>query len=764
MRPLNTIAVVGTHHPRRCGIATFTTELSAALDAELAGRGRVIVLAVSDTLQAYSYPVRVGFEIRENIQNDYRVAADFLNINEIDVVVVQHEFGIFGGPGGAHIISLLRSLRMPVVTTLHTVSPNPFARQRAVMTQLLPLSNRVVIPSRRGKAAGLETYGIDKEKAVCIPHGVPDADPPDSDFCKARLGLTGRKVILSFGLLSRDKGLEDMVQAMQTVVAHEPRSLYVILGQTHPRVAHERIEEYRQELLLLVHELGLQEHVAFQNRFVSTQELLQYLGAADVFAAPYIDSTRMVSGTLAYAMGAGRAIVATPYPYAEEMLAKGRGRIVPFHDPPALAQQVIELLDRDDLRAEMGEEAYGYSRSMTWRKVARRYVALAREVLAEQVKAPRVLLGPSYKTEPTEEPPEPDLRHLRTMTDDTGLLQHAVFATPDRRHGYCTDDNARALVIALQHWALRKDDSVLRLAQTYLSFLIYAFREDTGRFRNFMDYERRWLEEPGSEDCHGRAIWALGTAAASAPYDSISGIATRLLNDALPAALDLQYPRAWAFTLIGLHAYLSKFAGDAGVRRAQAELANRLVGQFQSHPDDQWPWFEDEVTYCNGRVCQALLLAGQCRSDSAMVEEGRRSLRWLLEVQTGERGQLSLIGNDGWLVRGRERPRFDQQPVEIPGLIDACAEAYRITGDAQWVDEARRCLAWFLGDNDLEKPVCDFNTGGCQDGLSSQGVNRNQGAESTVAWLLSALTMHQLAVEHSLGTAAASRRDSKLSV
>jgi glycosyltransferase involved in cell wall biosynthesis len=743
--PPKKLALIGNYLPRQCGIAAFTADLSDALVKALGPQVDVLALAINDLPEGYRYPERVCFELRENVQNDYLMAADFLNINQVEVVVLQHEYGIFGGPYGAYILPLLGELRMPVLTTLHTVLAEPSKEQHAVMKELVRLSERLIVLNPRAKKMMAEIYDAPPKKLVHIPHGIPDFQFVDPNRYKGLIGIEGRKVILTFGLLGPGKGIETTLKAMPQIVQRHPEALYIILGATHPHVRRASGEEYRYKLQHLIRQLGLREHVIFYNRFVTQEELFRYIGATDIYVISYPSPDQVVSGSLAYALGAGKAIVSTPFRYAEEVLADGRGCLVPFRDSDATADSICHLLEHEEKRHAMAKRAYQFSRRMVWKEVAKSYLKLAGKVISERAEHPRPLFLFTDQVQISDELPSPNLQHLRNMTDDTGMLQHAIFATPNRDHGYCVDDNARALIATLLYWNLRKDDSVIPLMHTYLAFMAAAFNPKLKRFRNFMSYERRWLEAVGSEDSHARVIWALGFAVASAPNDSIRSVSVRLFSEALPVVHKFISPRALSFILIGFHAYLERFGGDAEVRRLRATIASRLYKQFNQNATPEWPWCEDNVTYANARLPHALLLSGQWIPEPQMVECGLRTLEWLLRIQTGDDGQLSIIGNKGWLARDAKAAAcFDQQPIEVMGLIDACAEAYRMTRDQRWIIEARHCLEWFLGKNDLHVPLCDFKTGGCFDGLTPHGPNGHQGAESTLAWLISLLTVHHL--------------------
>ncbi len=743
-RDLATIALVGNYLPRKCGIATFTTHLLQALLLEANGADCWAVV-MNDVPEGYSYPHEVRFEVHHKDISDYRLAADFLNISRVDVVCVQHEFGIFGGRCGANILELLRNLRMPVVTTLHTVLSNPSDKERLIIEDLARLSDRLVVMSFKAIQILREVYGIPSERIVLIPHGIPDVPFVDPNFYKDQFGVEGRKVILTFGLLSPGKGIEYMIDAMPAIVRRHPDAAYIILGATHPHVKREQGESYRLSLQRRAKDVGIEDHLIFHNRFVEQQELCEFIGAADIYVTPYIHREQIVSGTLAYALGAGKAAVSTPYYYAEEMLADGRGRVVPFRDHEVLAEQVIDLLDNEVERHAMRKRAYTFCRDMVWKEVARKYLEVFIEVKRERELRPKRTFSIKTLQDTRPELPQIKLDHLIRLTDDVGILQHATYIVPNRMHGYCTDDNARALIAVLMAQRyLAVGEDLTNLACRYLSFLLHAFNSDNGRFRNFMDYDRRWIEEQGSEDCHARAIWALGMATALSTWEGITSSAVSLFKRALPVLADFQYPRAWSFAIVGTHYYLRKFSGDRESRRIRDILTEKLMSLFRRNASEEWPWIEPIVTYANGKIPQALLLSGQWMGSSETIEAGLRSLQWLLDLQTDPRGHFVPIGNHGWYPRNGTRARFDQQPIEALNMIEACAEAYHITQDEKWIVHARRCFEWFLGRNDLNVSLYDFKTGGCSDGLTAHGPSQNQGAESILSWLISLLRIHLL--------------------
>jgi glycosyltransferase involved in cell wall biosynthesis len=739
--PISRIAFIGNYLPRQCGIATFTTDLCEAIAAEHSDT-TCIAVPVNDIEGGYAYPARVRFELTEKDIESYRRAADFLNINSVDLVCLQFEYGIFGGRAGSHILALLRDLRVPIVTTLHTILREPDAHQRKVLIEVAGLSDRLVVMSKRGAEFLQEIYHVSPEKIDLIPHGIPDLPFVDPSFHKDLFGVEGKIVLLSFGLLSANKGIENVISALPAILAKHPNVVYFIVGATHPHVMRHDGEAYRFSLQWLAQEKGVEGQVIFYNRFVSLEELVEFIGAADIYITPYLNPAQIVSGTLAYTVGAGKAVISTPYWYADEVLADERGVLVPFRDPAALAEQVIDLLDNEAKRHGMRKRAYLYGREMIWPQVARRYMESFQRARAER----RHFSAPGFVVKALDkrpaELPALKLDHLRRMTDDTGMFQHAIFTVPNYREGYTIDDNARALTVSALLEELGNEETS-ELTSRYFAFVWYAFNSETGRFRNFMDYQRNWLEENGSDDSHGRTLWALGTVLGRSNTPALQSMAGWVFEKALPAILHTSSPRAWAFALIGIHEYLHRFAGDRRVGQVREQLAGRLLKLYQMNRADEWRWYEKSLTYCNAALPHALLMCGQGIPNNDMSEAGLESLSWLADLQHAEEagGYFVPIGSNGFYQRGGERARFDQQPVEAQAMVSACLEAHRITGDQSWYKEARCAFDWFLGRNDLDLPIYDPTTGGCRDGLHPDRPNENQGAESSLAYLQAVLEL-----------------------
>jgi glycosyltransferase involved in cell wall biosynthesis len=737
------IAVIGNYVPRRCGIATFTTDLAESLATE-APDTEVWSTAMNDTPKGYAYPSRVHFEIDEQDRRGYRLAAEFLNINGVEVASLQHEYGIYGGPAGELILDLIGRLRMPVVTTLHTVLKDPTPDEARVTSEIARFSAKLVVMSH--KAAGLlhDVYQVPKEKIAFVHHGIPDLPFVDPNYYKEQFNVEGRTVAATFGLLSANKGIEHMISAMPEIVKHHPEFIYLVLGVTHPNVKKHEGERYRTSLQHLAKTLGVSENVRFLNRFVDIQELCEFLGCADVYITPYSNEAQITSGTLAYAMGSGKPVISTPYWYAVDMLAEGRGVLTPFADPGALSENVLSLLNDPVRRHAIRKRAYKFTRDAVWSNVAREYFRVFEEAKERGQRLPTRRFDAAVVMPKGAALPEMNLEHLRRMTDSAGLLQHAVFNIPHRTHGYCTDDNARALVLAVSAPRLPSEDEELAaMSACYLSFLIHAFNPATGRFRNFMSYDRQWLETEGSEDSHGRALWALGVTIERATDEGHLSAATSLFNLALPAAETFTHQRSAALALVGINAYLRRFAGSTGAKRVAKRLSSSILREFRKNATDEWYWFEDVLTYDNGKLAQALITTGTLLESPRMVDVGIKTLEWLIDSQLVN-GVFRPIGNDGWSRKDGHRARFDQQPLEAQSMIEACAAACTATGQDRWADVAGQVFRWYLGQNDLGAPLWDQRTGACFDGLGPEGPNLNQGAESTLAWLLSLADMHRL--------------------
>jgi len=742
--PPKSVALIGSYMPRRCGIATFTADLAAAILENDPGIDCSIV-AMNDRPDGYEYPDEVQFQISQDKLSEYSLAADFLNLRNPAVISLQHEYGIFGGQRGSFIIELAKNLKSPLFTTLHTVLREPQVEEKKIIIRLSELSASLVVMSEHAANFLQDIYQVPASKIALIHHGILDVPFLDPDPCKSKLGADNKTVILTFGLLSPGKGIEFMIDALPDIVGLHPDVLYYVVGATHPHCKAESGEDYRLSLHHRAEELGVGDNIVFHDRFLERSELLEIIRAADIYVTPYLNEAQVVSGTLAYAVGAGKAVVSTPYWHAQEMLADGRGRLVPFADSRALAQQVNQLLDCPEERLTIRRAAYDYSRPMVMKEMGRHYLALFSQSKAPHAR-PRDLPALDTLGQSDQRLPQVNLKHLRSMTDHTGVLQHARFSVPNRAHGYCADDCARALIVTVRaHDLDRTDTSLTDLSSIYLSFLDDAFDPGTGRFRNFMSYDRKWLETIGSEDSHGRALWALGVMAGWGHSPGQVALAETIFHDAIPALEKLSYSRAIAFPILGMQAYLRRHENDQQVRELIKLLGDRLLARFRQCATKDWRWYEPILTYDNARVPEALMACGRITNDDRMVKAGIDVLEWLRDIQLDPSGGwFTPVGNHGWFPRSDSKAQFDQQPLEAAAMIGASLEAYECTQREEWIQLASTCFNWYLGKNDQQIQLYDDATGGCRDGLTADGVNENQGAESTLSYLSSLLAIYNL--------------------
>lgn len=725
------ITFLGTYPPSRCGIGTFTHDLADAVtraDAQV----RATVVAMTDDAFSHDHPDRVGFQIRKGVQDDYVRAADYINESDTRMVSIQHEYGIFGGTDGNHILTFLSELRKPSIATLHTVLDRPSPTQRAIVQEMARRCERLVVMSRLAVDLLERSYAIPGERIRIIPHGIPDMRADEQETTKAGFGLTGRRVLLTFGLLSPSKGIEVVIRALPDLVEEFPDLIYVVVGVTHPEVQRRVGEEYRASLQNEVEALGLGDHVVFRNQFVATPELCRYLQATDVYITPYLHAAQITSGTLAYAMGSGAAPVSTPYWYAKELLADGRGHLFGIGDSAGLGGVLRELLSNPDEIERTRLAAYAYSRQMLWPQVGSDYVGLTRDLL-------RKAAAPETRSLRSRNLPELRLDHLVRMTDDTGLLQHAAHSVPDRRHGYCVDDNARALIVTLLARRALDSSETDRLTTIYLSYLHHS-QTDDGHFENFMDFGRNSDRKRGSEDCLGRALWALALAVDLAPNEGHRLLAKRMFHKAMTLPLTFG-PRGCALGILGLDAYLRHEPDHALARTTLESLGATLIRRFEEHADDEWRWFEPELTYENALLPLALFKFSLRTGDETALRVACDSLSFLETLCFTEERYLHLIGNAGWHARGRERAIADEQPIDAAAFVLAFHAAHAATGDPRYLARMRKSFAWFLGTNRLGLALYDFSTAGCHDGLGTHEVNGNQGAESLVSFLLSLIAM-----------------------
>lgn len=739
------IVYIGTYPPRQCGIGTFTMNLYKSMitnglapENDLSKEDTVegYVIALNDHDQSYHYPEEVKLTIRQDHQRDYLEAAKFINLSGADVCILEHEFGIFGGQNGIYILPLLHRLEIPLIVTLHTIVKEPSYNEKAVLQQICKMAQKVVVMSHKAIEFLTSIYEVDEDKIAFIEHGVPDLKF-DQQKSKKEFKLENKKLILTFGILSRNKGIETAIKALPKVIEKYPEVRYLIIGKTHPSVLRHSGEEYRNYLYLLIKTLKLRDHVFFINDFISQKELFKYLSASDIYITPYVNEAQITSGTLSYAVGVGSAVISTPYWHAAELLADGRGRLFNFNDSDELSSILMELLDNPEELKKIRSKAFEYGKTITWHKSGDKYNELAKQVLngipggfASEQSLIDPLLLPSFS-----------LDHIKRLTDDTGIIQHAKFGIPNLKEGYCLDDNARALLMVLMAYRQKKDKSALNLAPVYLSYIHYMQNKD-GTFRNFLSFSREFLDETGSEDSFGRTIWALGYLLSYAPNDAYYQTGKFVFFDASPNFEKLQSIRSIANTMLGISYYLKTNPSDNGMVEIMRSLANKLIEHYDQNSSTDWQWFEPLVSYDNGLLPLALLHATKILNDDRITEVAMETMNFLTDI-TLKDGYLSIIGNEKWYEKEGVRSIFAQQPIDALAMVLMYHEAFHLTNDKDYLTKLFTSFMWFLGENDLRISLFDFETKGCCDGIESYGVNRNQGAESSLAYLIAHLTVLQ---------------------
>ena len=731
------IAYIGTYPPRECGIGTFTMNLfkSMVMNNKIVKDSiEGFVIAMNDHEQTYDYPEEVKLTIRQQHQRDYLSAVKFINLSGADLCILEHEFGIFGGQNGVYILPLLHRLEIPLVVTLHTIIKNPSYNEKAVLVEICKMANKIVVMSHKAIEFLTTIYNVDNRKIVYIEHGVPDIQFNQYQS-KKEINLENKKVLLTFGFISRNKGIETVIKALPKVIEKYPEVLYMVLGKTHPNVLRYSGEEYRTYLQHLVKSLNLSKHVFFLNEFIDQKELFKYLSSSDIYVTPYLNEAQITSGTLSYAVGVGSAVVSTPYWHATELLADGRGRLFNFNDSDGLSTILMELLDNPDVLKILRKKAYNYGREITWPETGEKYIAVAKKILTDK---PEVFAKKETILDPLVLPPF-SLVHIKRLTDDTGIIQHAKFGIPNLKEGYCLDDNARALLMVLMAYRQKKDSLALELSPIYLSYIHYMQIKD-GTFRNLLSFNRNFLDKVGSEDSFGRTIWALGYLIGNAPNDAYYQTGRLVFFDASQNFEKLQSIRGIAYTMVGISYYLRSNPSDDSMIEKLRNLTYKLIKHYEENSSPDWKWFEPLLAYDNGMLPLALLHSAEILKDDKITETALETMNFLTEI-TLKDGYLSIIGSEKWYKKDGERSMFAQQPVDALAMVLMFHQAFHLTKDKEYLTKLFACFMWFLGENDLRMNLFDFETKGCCDGFESYGVNRNQGAESSLAYLISHLTV-----------------------
>jgi len=730
-------AIIGTYPPRECGIATFTKNLAESMklcDDRKKRANESFIVAMNDPEEKYEYPPEVKLTIRQEYQRDYIKAAEFINISGADICILEHEFGIFGGEDGIYILPLLHRLEVPFLVTLHTILKEPSYTQKAVLQQICKMANKIVVMSKRAVQFLVKIYEVPKTKIELIEHGVPDLQFSQK-LSKKQFNLEGKKVLVTFGLISRNKGIETAIDALPEVVKIHPDVLYLVIGKTHPSVLRYEGEEYRNFLMRKVKTLALEKNILFLNEFIEQNDLFRYLSAADIYITPYLNEAQITSGTLAYAVGVGTAVISTPYWHAQELLDEGRGRLFDFNDSEGLSKILLELLNQPETLKELRKKAYDYGRQITWPQTGEEYIELTERVIEEK---PEVVVKKEITIDPLILPPF-SLVHINRLTDDTGIIQHAKFGIPNLKDGYCLDDNARAMLAVLMTYWQNKDPVSLDLLPVYLSYIHYMQNGD-GKFRNFLGFDRRFLDVVGSEDSFGRAVWALGYLLAYPPNDAYYQFCKLIFFNAAPNFEKLTTVRGIANTLIGLSYYLRTNSSDELMFSTMKKLANKLVRHYETERKKNWEWYEAILAYDNGIIPLSLFHACRLLNDKKYLNTAVTTMEFLTRI-TMKEGYLSPIGNEKWFKNGGKRAMYAQQPVDALAMVLMFHQAYMVTKNKDYLNQLFTSFMWFLGENDLRMSLYDFETEGCCDGIEKQGINRNQGAESSLAYIISHLTV-----------------------
>ncbi len=736
-------AIVSTYPPRACGIGTFAADVHAAL-VGVSGVDRVEKIVV---VNEPSRPQRPGLlaTIAQGVRGDYVRAARILGRLDVDVVLLQHEYGIFGGRDGEYVLSFMEELSQPAVVTLHTVLSQPTAHQSAVLGALCRQAELVIVMTETARRLLVSGGACAGEKIRVVPHGAPAVLARRADeyasgqaarYLAPMLGRDERRsarfLLSTFGLISAGKGIETVLEALPAIIERHPEVLYLIAGRTHPDVVGREGEQYRLGLEQAVQELGLSEHVEFDNRFLKVDELADLLAATDIFITPYGNREQIASGALTFAIAAGCGVISTPYWYAEDMLASGAGVIVPFSDAEALGEAVCGFIEQPERLAAARAEARRIGSALAWPSVAEDTAVVLREAI-DLVPRRRPVAGHEFQLASVR------TDHLLTLVDDVGIVQHAHGVIPNRQSGYCVDDVARLAVVAVELARRGDEQTWTSIVYRALAFLRDAADERAG-MRNFMSYDRRWLDEPHVGDHVGRSVWALGELLETAWVPAVVGPTRRLLDALIGTLANGTSLRTDAYAALGL-ARLDPDRRDPDARLLLERIVDRLDAAYETCASDGWRWFEDTLTYDNARLSHALIVGGAALGRDDAIETGLESLRWLGDESGLADGMLRLTGNHG-RRRGDAAPGSgDEQPLDASALIEAELAAFNITGDPEHGERAQHAFDWFLGRNRLRRPLYDFATGGCSDGLGRETSNDNEGAESTLAFHRAALLL-----------------------
>ncbi len=722
-----TIVFLSTYPPRECGIATFTQDLLLLSQKLLGTRVNCKVAALNlSPLDTYKYPPEVEWEIDQNDRKAYITLAQTINNDKnISGVIIQHEYGIFGGEEGEKILSFMKNCRKPMLVTLHTILPQPHPKMKEVTSHIIKLATTIVVLTQNSKKIIEEIYPHSIGKAFIIPHGIHDSKFSDSEKYKKILELEHHTILSTFGLLSRNKGIGFVIRALPEVIKKYPKVLYLILGETHPVIRRKEGEKYRIELAMLIKKLGLKKYVRFYDQYLTLADLIEFLKATDIYIATSTNPNQAVSGTFSYALGTGRAVISTEFAQAKEIITPEVGRLVPIKNSPALTTALLDLLSDEKRLRKMNRTAYQITRPMLWSNVAKQYIHLLMRTVAPAI----------------------NLKHLHTLTDEFGLFQFAREAVPNKDFGYTLDDNARALIVCSLLLQQKRSKEVEDLAEIYFSFIKKCQLPD-GSFINYIGHNKVETEQntrENLEDAQSRAMWALSVVIANKKLSSkMREQAQQIFLLTLKNGGKPQSLRARAF-IIKSYAIAQEHLSNEREELVNhiKEHADVLISSLQENSHKSWRWFEQHLTYNNAILPEALLIAGSIIKNEIYTHSGIQSLQFLIK-KTFSSNLYRPIGHSRWYKNLKERSQYDQQPEDPSSMILALVTAYKNTHNEEYKNLAIKCFSWFLGYNTLNKSLYDAESGGCYDGLHADRVNLNQGAESLISYLMANITIKEL--------------------
>ncbi len=726
------VVYLSTFPPRECGIATFTQDLTNAIDNTFYPRIKSKIIAMNTSESDFQvYPSKVIFEINQNDEASYQSAAQKINaLNQVRCVNIQHEYGIHGGLWGVNIMAFLKELKKPSVLTMHTVPPSPDPEMLEITKDMLRLVNKVVVLTKLAKEILIEKYLVDPDKINVIPHGIHPVLFTLPQQTKVKFGYKNKIVLSTFGLLSRNKGIEYVIKALPRIVKKHPNILYLIIGQTHPVVRRKEGESYREELLELVKNLKLTNNVKFFDRYLPLNEIIKFLQATDIYISTSLDPNQTVSGTLSYALGTGRCIVSTAFSQAKEIINDDTGRLVDFRNPDAYADAVLKLLENKNQLEEMYFCAYASTRNMLWSNVAISYINLFNSI------APQISVEDHNL-------PTFNLDHLRRMTDSYGLFQFAKLTNPDPQYGYTVDDNARALIVVSKYFQETNNKPALTLANTYLNFIEQC--QVGSHFYNYISYQQELENEANHNvdlsDSNGRTVWALSELISKPKIPKkLKQKAIKTLQKWIDGYHQYDFPRANAFIIKGL-SLLKPRHQISCYKDIIKKSSEYLFSLYKKNSDTDWQWFENSLTYANGIFPEAMFLSYLINKDPQYLKVAESSLEFL--INNSFQGPIYVpIGQKTWFQKGdQNRQHYDQQPEDVVAMVQALKTAYKVTKKRKYKNLMFKTFYWFLGNNLLGEQVYDKTTGGSFDGLTPTGVNLHQGAESTVSYLLARLVV-----------------------